>query len=104
MTTNVLVGTRKGAWIFSADDSRRDWRVSPPIMPGYTIYHMAAAPPIVAPRIAPLAVEPLARPMAPPMTAPPVAPMMPPVSFLLSEAHAPRARDAARTIATGPRW
>ncbi len=42
MQTNVLVGTRKGAWIYTSDESRRDWRVSQPIMPGYTIHHMAA--------------------------------------------------------------
>ncbi|MDA1240140.1 MAG: exo-alpha-sialidase [Chloroflexi bacterium] len=39
--TRLLVGTRQGAWIYTADAARRKWTVSEPIMPGWTIYHMA---------------------------------------------------------------
>lgn len=42
MQTNVMVGTRKGAWIYTSDDDRRKWAVSQPIMPGYTVHHMVA--------------------------------------------------------------
>jgi len=42
MQTKVLVGSRKGAWIYSSDEKRDHWDVSDPIMPGWTIYHMAA--------------------------------------------------------------
>jgi hypothetical protein len=42
MQTKVLVGSRKGAWIYSADAKRECWEVSEPIMPGWTVYHMAA--------------------------------------------------------------
>jgi hypothetical protein len=38
----VLVGTRKGGWIYSSDSGRQRWEVSEPIMPGWTIYHMSA--------------------------------------------------------------
>lgn len=40
MKTYVLVGTRKGAWIYSSED-RETWELSEPIMPGWTVYHMA---------------------------------------------------------------
>lgn len=40
MQTNVLVGTRKGAWIYSSDARRESWDISEPIMPGWTINHM----------------------------------------------------------------
>jgi photosystem II stability/assembly factor-like uncharacterized protein len=40
-TVNVLVGTRKAGFIYSSDTTRRDWKVSEPIMPGWSIYHMA---------------------------------------------------------------
>ncbi len=39
--TLVLVGTRKGAWIYSSDD-RRKWSISQPMLPGWTFYHMSA--------------------------------------------------------------
>lgn len=39
----LLVGTRKAAFVYTAtDDSRQTWEVSPPILPGWSIYHMAA--------------------------------------------------------------
>ena len=36
MNTHVLVGTRKGAWIYTSDETRQRWEVSEPIMPGWT--------------------------------------------------------------------
>src|SRR5690606_10051125 len=40
----VLVGTRKGAFILTADEARRDWTVNGPHFPGWEIYHVAASP------------------------------------------------------------
>jgi photosystem II stability/assembly factor-like uncharacterized protein len=40
----VLVGTRKGAFILSADGTRRDWQVSGPHFGGWEIYHVNASP------------------------------------------------------------
>lgn len=40
-TVRVLVGTRKGAFIYSADERRECWSISRPIMPGWTVSHMA---------------------------------------------------------------
>lgn len=40
----VLVGTRKGAFILSADGARRDWKVDGPHFPGWELYHVAASP------------------------------------------------------------
>ncbi|HXH20784.1 MAG TPA: exo-alpha-sialidase [Dehalococcoidia bacterium] len=36
----VLVGTRKGAWIYTSDEKRERWEISDPIFPGWTVYHM----------------------------------------------------------------
>ena len=36
----VLVGTRKGAFILSSDDSRKDWLASGPHSPGSEVYHV----------------------------------------------------------------
>ena len=38
----VLVGTRKGAWIYTSDEKRERWEISEPVMPGWTVYHMSA--------------------------------------------------------------
>jgi hypothetical protein len=38
----LLVGTRKGAFIYTADEERRCWQITPPIMPGWTVQHIAA--------------------------------------------------------------
>jgi photosystem II stability/assembly factor-like uncharacterized protein len=38
----LLIGTKKGAWIYTSDEHRKDWTVSDPCMPGWTILHMAA--------------------------------------------------------------
>jgi hypothetical protein len=40
----VLVGTRKGAFVLSADGARRDWTVDGPFFPGWEIYHVAGSP------------------------------------------------------------
>ena len=39
--TLVLVGTRKGAWIYSSND-RRNWVVSQPMLPGWSFYGLSA--------------------------------------------------------------
>ncbi|HWB66627.1 MAG TPA: hypothetical protein VG708_07360 [Mycobacteriales bacterium] len=43
-TVRVLVGTRKGAFILTADGKRDDWRVSGPHFPGWEIYHVKGSP------------------------------------------------------------
>lgn len=43
-TTAVLVSTRKGAWIFSADSNRSSWEVNGPHFLGHIISHMVLDP------------------------------------------------------------
>ena len=40
----VLVGTRKGAFILTADEGRARWDVSGPHFPGWEIYHVKGSP------------------------------------------------------------
>lgn len=40
----VLVGTRKGAFVLTADGTRRDWHVSGPHFAGWEIYHVNGSP------------------------------------------------------------
>lgn len=40
----LLVGTRKGAFVLTADGTRRDWRVRGPHFAGWEIYHLAGSP------------------------------------------------------------
>ena len=40
----VLVGTRKGAFILTADGKREDWRVTGPHFPGWEMYHLKGSP------------------------------------------------------------
>jgi photosystem II stability/assembly factor-like uncharacterized protein len=40
----VLVGTRKGAFVLTADGARRDWKVDGPYFPGWEVYHVAGSP------------------------------------------------------------
>ena len=40
----VLVGTRKGAFILSADGSRKDWTVTGPLFAGWEIFHLKGSP------------------------------------------------------------
>lgn len=39
-SVRVLVGTRKGAFILSADGKRDKWQVSGPFFAGWEIYHL----------------------------------------------------------------
>ncbi len=40
----VLVGTRKGAFVLSADGTRRRWKISGPHFGGWEIYHVKGSP------------------------------------------------------------
>jgi photosystem II stability/assembly factor-like uncharacterized protein len=40
----VLVGTRKGAFVLTADGTRKDWTVSGPHFPGWEVYHLKGSP------------------------------------------------------------
>src|SRR5208282_5681580 len=40
----VLVGTRKGAFVLSADGKRERWEVSGPHFAGWEIYHVKGSP------------------------------------------------------------
>ena len=38
----LLVGTRKGAFIYTSDEKRERWEMSEPILPGWSVLHLAA--------------------------------------------------------------
>jgi hypothetical protein len=40
----VLVGTRKGAFVLTSDEWRRDWRVDGPHFGGWEVYHLKGSP------------------------------------------------------------
>jgi hypothetical protein len=40
----VLVGTRKGAFVLTSDERRRDWEVSGPHFGGWEMYHLKGSP------------------------------------------------------------
>ena len=40
----VLVGTRKGAFVLTADGTRKDWKVEGPHFAGLEVYHVAGSP------------------------------------------------------------
>ena len=40
----LLVGTRKGAFVITADGARRDWAISEPHFAGWEVYHAAGSP------------------------------------------------------------
>ena len=40
----VLVGTRKGAFILTSDDQRKDWQIDGPHFAGWEVYHMKGSP------------------------------------------------------------
>src|SRR5260370_28770835 len=40
----VLVGTRKGAFVLTADGNRDNWEVSGPFFAGWEIYHLKGSP------------------------------------------------------------
>ena len=41
-TVRILVGTKKGGFIYTSDRTRERWEQSEPILPGWTIHHMSA--------------------------------------------------------------
>src|ERR1700736_657842 len=43
-SVRVLVGTRKGAFILTADGKRDTWAVSGPHFPGFELYHLKGSP------------------------------------------------------------
>jgi photosystem II stability/assembly factor-like uncharacterized protein len=43
-SVRVLVGTKKGAFILTADGKRKDWQVSGPFFAGWEIYHVKGSP------------------------------------------------------------
>ena len=43
-SVRLLVGTKKGAFVLSADGKRKDWSVSGPFFAGWEIYHMKGSP------------------------------------------------------------
>src|SRR5438132_13121054 len=40
----LLVGTRKGAFVLTSDEKRKDWKVDGPHFTGWEIYHMKGSP------------------------------------------------------------
>ena len=40
----LLVGTRKGLFVLTSDDERRDWEVSEPLLKGWEIFHAVPDP------------------------------------------------------------
>jgi len=40
----LLVGTRKGAFILTADEARKKWEIAGPHFPGWEIYHIKGSP------------------------------------------------------------
>jgi photosystem II stability/assembly factor-like uncharacterized protein len=40
----VLVGTRKGAFILTSDERRRDWEITGPHFAGWEVYHLKGSP------------------------------------------------------------
>ncbi len=43
-SVRVLAGTRKGAFVLTADGKRKDWTVNGPFFAGWEIYHMKGSP------------------------------------------------------------
>ena len=43
-SVRVLVGTRKGAFVLTADGTRKDWAIDGPHFPGWEIYHLSGSP------------------------------------------------------------
>jgi len=40
----LLVGTRKGLFVLSSDEDRRDWEVSDPLLTGWEVFHAVPDP------------------------------------------------------------
>ena len=43
-SVRVLVGTRKGAFVLTADGTRRSWAIEGPLFGGWKIYHLTGSP------------------------------------------------------------
>src|SRR5690348_6327284 len=43
-SVRVLVGTRKGAFVLTADGTREDWEIDGPHFAGWEVYHVAGSP------------------------------------------------------------
>jgi photosystem II stability/assembly factor-like uncharacterized protein len=43
-SVRVLVGTKKGAFIITADGARKDWTISEPLFAGWELYHLKGSP------------------------------------------------------------
>src|SRR5437762_3607741 len=43
-SVRVLVGTKKGGFVITADGKRQKWKVSEPLFSGWEIYHMKGSP------------------------------------------------------------
>ncbi|MGC3991965.1 MAG: exo-alpha-sialidase [Chthoniobacteraceae bacterium] len=43
-TIRVLVGTKKGAFILTADGNRQNWQISGPLFAGWEMYHLKGSP------------------------------------------------------------
>ena len=43
-SVRVLVGTRKGAFILTADGRRKDWKIEGPLFGGWEMYHLKGSP------------------------------------------------------------
>src|SRR5712671_5664512 len=43
-SVRVLVGTKKGAFVLSSDESRKNWKVDGPHFAGWEIYHLKGSP------------------------------------------------------------
>ena len=43
-SVRLLVGTRKGAFVLTADGARKNWGVSGPHFAGWEIYHLKGSP------------------------------------------------------------
>ncbi|HEV3091636.1 MAG TPA: hypothetical protein VGX91_09400 [Candidatus Cybelea sp.] len=43
-SVRLLVGTRKGAFVLTADGKRSDWRVEGPFFAGWEVYHLKGSP------------------------------------------------------------
>jgi photosystem II stability/assembly factor-like uncharacterized protein len=43
-SVRVLVGTKKGAFVLTADGARKDWKIAGPFFAGWEIYHLKGSP------------------------------------------------------------
>jgi hypothetical protein len=43
-TIRVLVGTKKGAFILTADGTRKNWTTAGPLFGGWEVYHLKGSP------------------------------------------------------------